>query len=242
MKDKLINKKLIPVYIAIVAVILIVIYALLNPHILSKNEIMEYVYEDKDVPSDFLQSDLAENIEQIKGVYPIRVEHLMHSANSLDEAMDIAYSFFGEDQKNNIEITLVSENKYYYLLNSKSILDYTPDNYYIFTIFKKDIFEVKTKTLYTKDTEDIKNILNTVYYIDSEGKIVSSKITNSKYSLYFIDVSYGDNNVKDEIYYKKIDVSLKNKDEQGNIVLDLPNADLLEGTLIRNISVNNNEK
>lgn len=242
MKDKLINKKLIPVYIAIVAVILIVIYALLNPHILSKNEIMEYVYEDKDVPSDFLQSDLAENIEQIKGVYPIRVEHLMHSANSLDEAMDIAYSFFGEDQKNNIEITLVSENKYYYLLNSKSILDYTPDNYYIFTIFKKDIFDVETKTLYTTDTEDIKNILNTVYYIDSEGKIVSSKITNSKYSLYFIDVSYGDNNVKDEIYYKKIDVSLKNKDEQGNIVLDLPNADLLEGTLIRNISVNNNEK
>ena len=85
--------------------------------------------------------------------------------------------------------------------------------------FKTEVYDAKTQTFGTRNREEMKKILDYLYYDETccigGSKIYSSELTekegDSKYVLYYIQVNYGDWGLRDELSFikevRKIDLS-----------------------------------
>ena len=209
----------------ILAVIGIMIYT--NGNNISNNRIYNLAYSKEKFPQNFVDKEIYDLIIGKQNINAINMEQ---SAISQSDAIEKVMNYLDikEEQEANIDVKY--ENKYAYMIQVEDDLY----NNYIYTVFKKSAFDIESNTIYMTNKEDVKNILN-IFYINNVGKnIVKSEMTDNMYVLYYIDISYGDWGLNDQIYYKKLEIKLDNNN--GTIMVDTPRADLYNGTLIKNIN------
>lgn len=106
--------------------------------------------------------------------------------------------------------------------------------------FKTEVYDAKTQTFGTRNREEMKKILDYLYYYETchtgGSKVYSSEITEKEgkyeYVIYYLQVNYGDRGMRDELYFikevRRIDLSsggtTMSRETVGRVTVDGKNS------------------
>jgi hypothetical protein len=139
--------------------------------------------------------------------------HIYGSAESYEEAVKKFKARVKDNKDYKYEYSLIEENKFYYLINAKQTYVKNGNIYDIPVIYyKNNIFDYENNMLYTKDTNEMKKImdhtyLSGIYNILGSEFFASQIIDKGEYYLYVIysaQLCGGDWGISDTITYSRI--------------------------------------
>lgn len=148
---------------------------------------------------------------------------VVSSASSREEALSAVQERFANEQCKVSENRVELETDLYYGIYVKWLYSYGGSETVSYdesvVSFKREVYDAETQTFGTRNREEIKKILDYLYYDETccigGSKIYSSELTEKEgeyeYVIYYIQVNYGDWGLRDELSFikevRKIDLS-----------------------------------
>lgn len=169
---------------------------------------------------------------------------VIESSSSREDALSTATEHFNSGWGTTVECRLDVETDLFYGLYVK--WDYRsggvgePTSYYdeYVVSFKKDVYDAENKQFFTKDKDEIKSILDYIYYSRTYqifgSKVYSSNITlegdKYTYTAYVLEFVGGDWGIQDALYFIRTEVRIDlttgkmeyNKEKVGTVYIDGP--------------------
>ena len=189
--------------------------------LLTVEQLVEFHDGEERYPEGFI-------FEQLEGY-----GRVLNSAESQADAHDILEKNFNSGWCRTVENKLIIETDLFYGMcakwayQSEQMTEPTYYDEYVVS-FKKNIYDVKTKKFGTKNADEIKNIIDYVYYSKSYNiggsKVYSSEISvkdnKYEYVIYKLDVSEGDFGIQDCLMLTKC---VHHIDSETGIMSDICN-------------------